>query len=285
MKQIYMKARAKVNLTLNILNKRSDGYHNLESVFQKINLYDEIYVEKSTSDELSLSCNIIEFANQNNIIYKAFNALKEKYSDIGSVKVKLIKHIPSGAGLGGGSTDAAGFLKAMNKLFNLNCSESELIQIGKTLGADVPPCLQAGSFLAEGIGEIITHINQNLKYYIVIIKPDVSFSTKLMFSEVDNSCNIQQKYNSKNVIKALETGDFSSLSDNLYNVFEEVFDENSEIKHIKRFLIQNGASNSLMTGAGSCVFGIFDNKETSKEAYRKIKKQYETYWCMPYNRR
>jgi len=282
MERIYTKARAKLNLTLNILNKRPDGYHNLESVFQKINLYDEIYIEKAGAKNLYLACNWGEFENQNNIIYKSYNALKEKYAGIGGIKVKLIKHIPSGAGLGGGSTDAAGFLAAMNKLFDLNRPESELIEIGKTLGADVPPCLHTGSLFAEGIGEIITNVKQNIEYYIVLIKPDISFSTKLMFSELDNAVDIKQKYNSKNVIKALETGDFNLLSDNLYNVFEEVFDENSEIKNIKKLLIQNGAANSLMTGSGSCVFGIFSDKETSKKAYNDFKRTYEAYWCVPF---
>jgi len=284
MNEIYIKARAKINLTLNILNKRLDGYHNLESVFQKINLYDEIYIEKTNSDQLYLACNSIEFENQNNIIHKVYDSLKEKYPNISGIKVTLIKHIPSGAGLGGGSTDAASFLTAMNKLFNLNCSESSLIEIGKTLGADVPPCLHTGSLFAQGIGEIITNIDQNLEYYIVLVKPDISFSTKLMFLEIDNKADINQKYNSKNMIKALETGDINLLSYNLYNVFEELFDENSEIKYIKKLLTQNGAINSLMTGSGSCVFGIFNDKESSKIAYHKIKNQYETYWCIPYNR-
>ena len=140
MDKIYTKARAKVNLSLNVLDKRKDNYHNLESIFQKINLYDELYLEKNDKETLELITNLKNVELENNIIYKAYIKLKEKYNTIKGVKVTLNKRIPTQAGLAGGSTDCASFILAMNKLYNLNLTEKELIDLGKTLGADVCPC-------------------------------------------------------------------------------------------------------------------------------------------------
>jgi len=241
MEKIYVKARAKLNLTLNILNKREDGYHDLESVFQKIGLYDELYVEKTNSNHIELVCNVKELENENNIIWKAYNVLKQMHPNISGIKVTLIKHIPIQAGLGGGSTDCATFLNSMNSLFNLGYSKQELVDIGKNLGADVPPCLYENSMLGQGIGEIITPIDTNMKYYVVIIKPQVSFSTKSMFDTIDNHPEFSQNYNSQDTITALQTNNLSLLSSNLYNAFEEVVKDNPEIQNVKKLLYENKA--------------------------------------------
>ena len=284
MKRIYIKARAKVNLCLNVLNKRPDGYHNLETVFQKISLYDELYIERTNTNNIELFCNIKELETKSNIIVKAYTKLKEQNPSISGIKITLIKNIPSEAGLAGGSTDCASFLIAMNKLFNLKYSMKDLINIGKTLGADVPSCLQKNALLATGIGEIITPINTSLKYYIVIIKPKISLSTKLMYEKLDCKNNIIQKYNSKKIVKALETNNFEMLKENLYNVFEETIEDISEIENLKEILIQNGAKSSILTGSGSCVFGLFSNKEEAKMAYYSLKKLYNTFFCVAYNK-
>lgn len=276
MDKIYTKTRAKINLTLNILNKRDDGYHNLESVFQKINLYDELYIEKNTSNLMTIDCTKPELNGECNLIYKAYIKLKQKYPIISGINIKLLKKIPMQAGLGGGSADCAGFLLAMNKLFDLNMNMYDLIDIGKTLGADVPACLFKSAVKGEGIGEIITKINTKLKYYLVIIKPEISCSTGAMFQVLDNS-NITQKYNTDIVIQALEANNLQLLADNLYNVFEEILID--EVKDVKNNLIANGALASLLSGSGSCVFGIFENKDTAKKAYDILKKNYETYIC------
>lgn len=148
MNKMYIKARGKVNLTLNVLDKREDGYHNLESVFQIINLYDEMYIEKTKSKTLELICNVEHLHNSNNIIHKAYDILIKRHPNISGIRVNLVKHIPSEAGLGGGSADCANFLIAMNKLYRLNYNKQDLIDIGKTLGADVPPCLNTGTLFA-----------------------------------------------------------------------------------------------------------------------------------------
>jgi len=278
MNQIYIKARAKINLTLEILNKREDNYHNLKSVFQKINLYDEIYIYKIDSNDFILDTNINGLDVKDNIIYKAYVELKEKFN-ISGVKVILNKRIPMQAGLAGGSTDCASFILGMNKLFNLSLTEEEIITLGKSLGADVVPCLYNKAVLAEGIGEIITKIDTNFKYYIVLIKPELSCNTGEMFKKLDERDKILTIDNSKNVVKALKDNNIELLSNNLYNTFEEVLD----LKSIKDELIKNKALGALLTGSGSCVYGMFKNKQDAKFAYSNLKDKYKTYICTSYN--
>ena len=268
MDKIYIKARAKVNLTLEILDKREDNYHNLKSVFQKINLYDEIYIYKTKNNKFELETNIEELNSKDNIIYKSYIKLMEKFNAISGVKVVLNKRIPMQAGLAGGSTDCASFLLGMNKLFNLNLSKNEITYLGKSLGADVVPCMYDKAVLAEGIGDIITKINTNFKYY-----------TKEMYKKLDSKERTLKTDNTENVIKALEKNNVEILANNLYNSFEEVVDA----KLIKKELIDNKALGALLSGSGSCVFGIFKNKEDAKFAYKNLKAKYKTYICTSYN--
>lgn len=281
MNEIYMKARAKINLNLLVLNKREDNYHNIKSVFQKINLYDEMLVKKSNTFELQT--NIEELNNKDNIIYKAYEKLKNKYDNITGVIVKLKKNIPMQAGLAGGSTDCASFILCMNKLFDLNLSKQEMEDLGKSLGADVVPCFYNKALLVEGIGDKITKLNTNFKYYILIIKPKMSNSTKKMYEKLDSKNEIQQDDNTNKIICALEKNNIEELGNNLYNVFEKASDEIKTIENIKEEFIKNGALGSLMTGSGSCIYGLFENKENAKNAYNILKENYKIYICTSYN--
>ncbi len=183
------------------------------------------------------------------------------------------------AGMAGGSTDCASFILGMNKLFDLNLSKSEITNLGKSLGADVVPCLYNKAVLAEGIGDVITKINTNFKYYILVIKPKLSCNTREMFKKLDSTKKEFKRDNSKNIIKALETNNIELLSNNLYNTFEEVVDA----KSIKDELLKNRAIGALLTGSGSCVFGIFRDKRDVKIAYKNLKDRYKTYMCLSYN--
>lgn len=283
MEQIYTKARAKINLNLEILEKREDGYHNIESVFQKINLYDEIYIRKNQTNTFELETNFKVLNNNENIVYKAYICLKEKYPNITGVSVKINKKIPMQAGLAGGSTDCASFILGMNKLFNLNLSKNEIENIGKRLGADVVPCLYNRAIMSEGIGDKVTQINTNFKYYILVIKPEVSCSTKEMYEKLDSQNKFMYYNKSKIIIKALENNNLEMLCDNLYNAFEEVVEPKEIIKNLKFELINLGAINSLMTGSGSAVYGIFKNKQEAKKAYKILKEKYQVYICLSYN--
>lgn len=283
MNKIYLKARAKINLSLEILDKREDNYHNIKSVFQKINLYDEMYIERTNTNKFELETNIESLNNEENIICKAYLKLKEKYDSILGVKVILNKKIPMQAGLGGGSTDCASFILGINKLFNLKLSKNEIEMIGKSLGADVVPCLYNKSVLAEGIGDKITPINTNFKYYIVIVKPDISCNTKEMYNLIDKLDKINELDLSEMLIKGLQNNDIKLIANNLYNTFEEVQIGNNLIQNIKEEFLRNGAIGSLMTGSGSCVYGIFTDKQIAREAYQKLKADYKTYICTSYN--
>ncbi len=283
MNKIYLKARAKINLSLEVLDKRKDNYHNIKSIFQKINLYDEMYIEKTHTNKFELETNIKSLNNKENIIYKAYVKLKEKYDNISGVKVILNKKIPIQAGLGGGSTDCASFILGINKLFNLRLSKSEIEMVGKSLGADVVPCFYNKSVLAEGIGDKITTINTNFKYYIVIVKPNISCNTKAMYNLIDQINKKNELDLSSIIINGLQNNDIELIANNLYNTFEEVQIDNNLIQTIKEEFLRNGAIGSLMTGSGSCVYGIFRDRKTAREAYEKLKANYETYICTSYN--
>ena len=241
MEEIYLKARAKVNLNLEVTGIREDGYHNIESVFQKINLYDELYIRKNKTNKLELQTNISELNNEENIIYKAYQKMKETYKNISGIYVKVNKKIPMQAGLAGGSTDCASFILGMNQLFDLKLSQKEIVNIGKSLGADVVPCLYNQAVKAEGIGDMITPISTNFKYYIVIIKPKLACNTKEMYQKLDAQKNLIQEKNTKKMIKALEENKIELIAKNLYNVFESVVEEKDVIQNLKKELRKNGA--------------------------------------------
>lgn len=283
MKSIYLKARAKVNLNLKVKEKRKDNYHNIESVFQKINLYDELYIQKIETNHLEIQTNIQQLKQEENIISKAYNRLKEKYDSISGVQVNLKKNIPMQAGLAGGSTDCASFLIGMNQLFDLKMTKKEIEEIGKSLGADVVPCFYNQAIKVEGIGDKIEPIHTHFKYYLVIIKPQFSCNTKQMYQKIDEQKKIKQLKNTNKIIQGLEQNNLVLIGEHLYNVFEEVIEERQKINEIKESLLKRGAIGSLMTGTGSCVYGIFANKKIAKIAYNQLKDIYQTYLCVSYN--
>ena len=283
MEQVYVKARAKINLNLEVLNKREDNYHNLKSVFQKINLYDEIYIKKSNNNSCEIQTNIEELNNKENIIYKAYLKLKELFPEITGVSVKINKKIPMQAGLAGGSTDCASFILGINKLFELNLSKKEIENIGKCLGADVVPCLYNRAVIAEGIGDIITKVNTDFKYYLVLVKPDMSCNTKEMYDRIDNNKVFNRLDNTDTIVEGLENNNLELITNNLHNAFEEVLDNKTIIEEIKSEFKNNEAMVSQLTGSGSCVYVIFKNKQDAYFAYNNLKNKFETYICTSYN--
>ena len=283
MREIYVKAKAKVNLTLEVLNKREDGYHNIKSVFQALSLHDDIKIEKTDGDTFELETNVEKINNNQNIVYKAYSALKERFACITGVKVTLDKKVPMQAGLGGGSADCAAFLQAMNQLFELKLSLEELKEIGKNLGADVVPCLYDHAVIAEGIGDEITEIDTDFEYDMVIIKPVISCNTKEMYEKLDCMEKTKESCGTDMVVQALKEHNVKQIAENLYNDFEIAMQDSTLIRRIKEEFSANGALGSLMTGSGSCVFGIFEDKETALSAYDALKNKYETYICTSCN--
>ncbi len=277
------KAYAKVNLNLIVTSKRKDGKHNLESVFHKIDLFDDIEIIVNNTDKCVIKSNKKELEKEN-LIYKAFDHIKTEYPQVGGVDVNLVKRIPMQAGLGGGSSDCSTFIKMINELFNLKMSKKKMHDIAFELGADVVPCLYDYPVKATGVGHLVKKIDSKLEFYLVLVKPSINCHTGEMFNKLDsikikNKCMLKQT--TRNIIKSLENNDLVLLSNNLYNSFEEVVDEG--ILDIKKELIETGAINSLLTGSGSCVFGIFVNEKDALKCFEKLKNKYETYICKSIN--
>ena len=248
------KAYAKINLSLDIVGVRGDGYHLIKTVMQSISLHDVISVKK-TGVDIKVSCNIPYIpCDKRNIVYKCAEAFFERTQRRFGVHIDIKKNIPSQAGLGGGSADGAAVLVLLNKLCKNPLSTEELCEIGAKIGADIPFCIVGGCALCEGIGEVITPINSNLPLNLCIVKPDFGVSTVEAYKAFDNA-EILSRPCTDTVIKALENGDKKVLESNLVNVLEM----DKRIDEIKAFLINAGATSSCMSGSGSAVFGIVEN--------------------------
>ncbi|MDO5564667.1 MAG: 4-(cytidine 5'-diphospho)-2-C-methyl-D-erythritol kinase [Eubacteriales bacterium] len=251
-----MKAYAKINLKLNIISKRSDGYHSLDMIMQEIDLFDELIITKVKNKQNKKTCKSLK---DNNLVIKAARLMCQKYNlPFESLSFLLKKNIPISAGLGGGSSDCANTIIQINKLFSLNLSNDSLISIATSLGADVPFFIKGGCMKCEGIGEKLTEANGLLNEYILLITPNIYISTKTIFEEYDliNNNNI----NSKNIY----TNDLEKITIKKYPLIED----------IKLQLIKCKAKVSLMSGSGSSVYGLFDIETDAKNAYNIIKKTF-----------
>ena len=262
------KAPAKINLSLDILKKREDGYHELKMIMQTVSLYDELYIEEA--DEISMECNKPDIPlNNKNLAWKAADAFFEYTSINKGCKINLIKHIPDGAGLGGGSSDAATVLLALNDIYKTNLIDNELINIAVKIGADVPFFILKGTCLAEGIGEKLTKIENNTNPFVLIHKPSFSISTKWAYENL--KLNDKNSYDINKIIDNLKKPEYN-FSD-IFNYLEDVsVSKFTEINDIKNKMKNLGATASLMSGSGSSVFGIFNNKNDAKKAFDSFKK-------------
>lgn len=265
---MFYKAYAKINLSLDILRKRKDGYHELKMIMQTVSLYDEIYIEKS--DTISIECNKDDIPlNNKNLAWKAADAFFNYTSINSGCKIKLIKHIPDGAGLGGGSSDAATVLLALNEIYNTNITNEELINIAVKIGADVPFFILKGTCLAEGIGEKLTKIENNTDPYILIHKPSFSISTKWAYEnlKLDNKNN----YNVDKIVENLKDKNYNFKD--IFNYLEDVsVSKYPQINDIKNKMKNYGATAALMSGSGSSVFGIFTDKNAAQTAFESFEK-------------
>ena len=265
---MFYKAYAKINLSLDILRKREDGYHELKMIMQTVSLYDEIYIEKA--DTISIECNKDDIPlNNKNLAWKAADAFFNYTSINSGCKIKLIKNIPDGAGLGGGSSDAATVLLALNGIFNTNLTNEELIDIAVKIGADIPFFILQGTCLAEGIGEKLTKIENNTDPYILIHKPSFSISTKWAYEnlKLDNKNN----YDVDKIVENLKDKNYDFKD--IFNYLEDVsVSEYPQINDIKNKMKNYGATASLMSGSGSSVFGIFNDKNAAQTAFESFEK-------------
>lgn len=270
MKTVVVGAPCKVNLCLDVAGVRADGYHLLRSVMQTVDLYDYLLISEGEYEGVFIECdreNLI--CDTTNTAYKAAEYFFS-YSGIQkySVKIEIIKNIPMQAGLGGGSSDAAAALVGLNRMYQTGYSLEELCKIGLKVGADVPFCLKGGTVLCEGVGDIFTDLPPLPDCFILIAKPEQGISTVSSFREYD-------KRGSKThpemgaILCAIEDQDLQKMSGRLFNVLEDVSDL-PEIQKYKSIMAENGALGSVMTGSGSAVIGIFENKRTVRHAQRKL---------------
>lgn len=273
MKKLEINAPAKINIGLNILSKRNDGFHNIETVFYPINLFDVLIFTQS--DHFSFTCSNPEVTSSgNNSVLKAIELL-EKYSGKKiNVEVNLKKNIPIGAGMGGGSSDAAGTLLAMNEFFSLGLNEQKLMELALEIGSDVPFFIKPFASFAESRGEKLTLIKLNITFPILIVNPGIHVSTKWAYE------NIKPERNEISLKEILDKDeiDFTSINNSVVNDFEDVvFQKHPEIKEVKDLLYKSGALFSLMTGSGSTVFGIFKDMKIIRKVIKKLPSNYFTF--------
>lgn len=258
---------AKINLTLDVLGKRSDGYHDVEMIMQTVSLHDTITVDK-TDNGISIKTNLVYLpVNEKNIAYKAANAFFEHTKIDGGCSISIEKNIPVAAGLAGGSGNAAAVLCALDRLYNTNLPLDTLKAIGATLGADVPYCFSGGTALATGIGEIITPLPAVPKCTILMVKPAISVSTGAIYEAIDSAI-IEKRPDTNAMISAIKSGDIKAIANNLSNVMGTVTESMHPIvRGIRRKMLLNGALGAVMSGSGPTVFGIFPDYETAKASH------------------
>ena len=276
MDSIKLKSRAKINLSIDVLGKRSDGYHLVEMIMQTIDLYDLIEINerqdnniliKSTSDDIPL--------DSDNLVYKAADLIRQTFNIEKGLDIYIQKNIPVAAGMAGGSSNAAAVLVGLNKLWNLNLSEERLEEIGLKLGADVPFCIKGGAVLAEGIGEKLTPIKGlNEDVSILICKPDLFVSTKEVYECLDSK-QIDKRPDNQFLIQCLKNNETKKLAENMFNVLEEVtVDKHPVIQQIKDIMMKNKALGAMMSGSGPTVFGLYENKADAVKCKSVLEKQF-----------
>lgn len=272
MDKMELKALGKINLGLDVLGKRPDGYHDVRMVMQTIYLYDQITITKRKESGIGLSTNLFYLpVNENNLAYRAAKLLMDEFEIRSGVDIFLEKHIPVAAGMAGGSSNAAAVLYGINRMFDLGLSMEELMKRGVSLGADVPYCIMRGTVLAEGIGEILTPLPPMPRCQIVVAKPPVSVSTKMVYEKID-SRRIVEHPDIDGIIDGLKEGDVTKIASRMGNVLEQVtVEEYPVIDKIKKLMNKGGAKGAMMSGSGPTVFGIFTEKSLAKKAALKIR--------------
>jgi len=269
---MIIKTPAKVNITLDIKGKRSDGYHDVYMIMQEIPLYDIITIEKSDTIEIKNNLPYLP-CDERNIAYRSAKLFFEHTKIRGGAYIHIEKNIPVGAGLGGGSTNGAGVIMALNEMYNAKLSLKKCMELGAQIGADVPFFMLGGTCLAEGLGEILTPIAHLPKCFMVLAKPPFSVSTKLVYQSL-NLEEINKRPNTDAVISALEQGDLKTIAKNMVNVLETVtIKKYPKINEYKKIMQRSGALGALMSGSGSTAFALFDDFNKAKNCSDTLKKQ------------
>ena len=273
MNDISVKALAKINLGLDVVRRREDGYHEVRMVMQTIHLFDRLEISRNDSGRITMETNLSFLpTNENNLVYKAAKLLQDEFAIKDGVHVWLHKYIPVAAGMAGGSTDAAAVLYGMNRIFELGLTKEQLMERGVKIGADVPYCIMRGTALAEGIGEKLTKLAPMVKCPVLIAKPQISVSTKFVYENLKlNENTIHPDID--RLVADISEGDLTKIAADMGNVLETVtIPEYPVIAEIKENMMQNGAVNAMMSGSGPTVFGLFADESTAVKAYEAMKR-------------
>ncbi|MGN1141605.1 MAG: 4-(cytidine 5'-diphospho)-2-C-methyl-D-erythritol kinase [Oliverpabstia sp.] len=270
--RMKLRAYAKINLGLDVLRRREDGYHDVKMIMQTIQMYDMLEMEKSEQPGIHLTTNLSYIpVNENNLVYKAVKLLMDQYGIEEGVTISLNKFIPVAAGMAGGSSDAAAALVGVNRMFQLGLTRQQLMELGVKIGADVPYCVMRGTALAEGIGEKLTALPPMPQCYVLIGKPGISVSTKFVYTNLNLGPDTHHP-DIDGMIQALQDNDLYGITDRMENVLENVtIPAYPVIETIKDHMKAHGAVNAMMSGSGPTVFGIFDDKEKAEYACEKLK--------------
>lgn len=274
MDKIKLKALGKINLGLDVLGRRPNGYHDVRMVMQTVYLYDQILLEKTDKKGISLETNLFYLpVNENNLAYRATKMLIDEFAIKEGVHISLEKHIPVAAGMAGGSSNAAAVLYGMNRLFQLGLTDQELMDRGVQLGADVPYCIMRGTVLAEGIGEKLTPLPAMPKCHVLLAKPPISVSTQKVYEKLDAQ-KVTKHPDIDGILLGLQTGDLKKITSSMGNVLENVtITEYPQIERIKDVMKEEGALNAMMSGSGPTVFGIYDDKMLARRAAARIREE------------
>lgn len=273
MDSYQIKAYAKINLGLDVVRKLENGYHEVRMVMQTVGIYDELELKRIpegiilTTDTEGLP------TDENNLVYRAAQLMMKEYAISSGLHIHLKKNIPIAAGMAGGSSDAAAALKGINRLFDLDCTLEDLMKLGVQLGADVPYCVLGGTALAEGIGEKLTSLNPAPDCYVLVVKPDIDVSTKYVYEHLD-AAGIGQHPDIDGMVEAVWEESLQGILDRMGNVLESVTAAKYPvIADIEKRMRELGALNSLMSGSGPTVFGIFIDERRAEEAYEQIRQE------------
>lgn len=272
-RKISEKAYAKINLGLDVLRRREDGYHEVKMVMQTIGICDNlIFFTSDETEGITLKTDIDGLpCDDSNLIVKAAKMMVEKYNITQGIEITLEKNIPMAAGMAGGSSDAAATLRGINKLFGLGLTNEELCRIGVKIGADVPFCIYGGTYLAEGIGDKLTSLPDMPQCTVLVAKPNFGVSTKHVYENL-NVDSIETHPDMDTVIECVKNSDLGGVAFNLENILENVtVKEYPFIQELKDLMIQRGAMNALMSGSGPTVFGLFDSKANAERAAVEIR--------------
>lgn len=282
-----LQAFAKINLGLDVLGKREDGYHEVRMIMQTIRTYDQLDMRKSVEPGIHLTTNKKYIpVDENNLVWRAAKLMMDTCGIIEGVSIHLHKVIPVAAGMAGGSSDAAATLVGMNRLFHCGLSKEKLMELGVQIGADVPYCVLRGTALAEGIGEKLTVLPPMPDCWILIGKPGISVSTKYVYTTLDlNTDTVHPDIDGMK--KALEDGNLYGITERMGNVLQDVtIPAYPEVERIKEQMKTLGAVNAMMSGSGPTVFGIFDNEEKAQKACQKLRESgscQQVFLTVPFN--